>query len=459
MPSPTFDPRKHPRSSDGSGQWTEKNLSDPGQILAAPAGDNPTLVEMLDRYGLTVGDVPGLAEAWQERFGVLAEPEPPTVERLTNQLMGSPEWGRHRGGPWLEVLDDTREDGTRSYTTEEPPGPDEPLVLRVHTRNGGGNRECWHDEDAVTDEHGLVDGCVGCTNEKLQQHPWYLTDRDDRFDCTYADFLFQVPDEHREAFVAAADTAAFARRWDSAHAALEAIRAGKAAPWNILATAEQITAHRDHVRELTRQLIAPWRREQVEAEIGQTDEFAGLLAGAPEPNDRQNPRIQIQDDSKASGARFIFRSDVVKAGVQAREARERAGRFARLRTEIESGGLSDELRDYLVGDRPPTTYQATEGSGRRARTVTRTYTPVSDFRQNEQKAVDDNRRYGATYREVEQLIVGHQAALRDRVARADAAQAQLDTVMREGEWALGWPGASADVPARPATADDVEDLL
>jgi len=69
----------------------------------------------------------------------------------------------------------------------------------VHTRNGGGNREEYQ---SVIDE--------------LADHPCYVSDNDDDFDCTYADIIFRVPDG-AEAFVKsvadATDTTPPAERW------------------------------------------------------------------------------------------------------------------------------------------------------------------------------------------------------------------------------------------------------
>ena len=64
----------------------------------------------------------------------------------------------------------------------------------VHTRNGGGNRECWeqNEEDCR---------CPGCIIEvHLPKHPNYLYDEDDDFDCTYANIYFSVPEEHQDNF-------------------------------------------------------------------------------------------------------------------------------------------------------------------------------------------------------------------------------------------------------------------
>jgi hypothetical protein len=67
----------------------------------------------------------------------------------------------------------------------------------IYTRNGGGNREHWIDDD----EPGLNCRCTGCTiTYHLPQHPNYLRDRDDEFDSTYATVYFSIPDELKELF-------------------------------------------------------------------------------------------------------------------------------------------------------------------------------------------------------------------------------------------------------------------
>lgn len=49
----------------------------------------------------------------------------------------------------------------------------------IHTRTGGGNREDY--------EEG---------NGAMQAHPCYISDEDDDFDCTYANFHFSFPEEY-----------------------------------------------------------------------------------------------------------------------------------------------------------------------------------------------------------------------------------------------------------------------
>lgn len=100
------------------------------------------------------------------------------------------------------------------------------LVIRVHTRNGGGNRECWCSDEPCT---------CGCprANESMEAHPWYVRDEDDDFDSTYADFWFRpelaaLDPEVARALVAMAQAPVdMAERWN---AAIEAIGGGEPVP-------------------------------------------------------------------------------------------------------------------------------------------------------------------------------------------------------------------------------------
>jgi hypothetical protein len=56
---------------------------------------------------------------------------------------------------------------------------DEHIV--VHTRNGGGNRDCYE-----------------YVFEAAEQHPLYSHDEDDDFDCTYANIYFRHPAGYEE---------------------------------------------------------------------------------------------------------------------------------------------------------------------------------------------------------------------------------------------------------------------
>lgn len=68
----------------------------------------------------------------------------------------------------------------------EPDKDGEPVVC-VYTRNGGGNRTCEHLE-VTPKAH-----CPACAMVKVVNHPLYLRDEDDGFDCTYARIWFKPP--------------------------------------------------------------------------------------------------------------------------------------------------------------------------------------------------------------------------------------------------------------------------
>lgn len=93
-------------------------------------------------------------------------------------------------------------------------------VVAVYTRNGGGNRECWCDEDDI-DFHDQP--CTGLiATQVLPAHPLYLRDADDGFDNTYATFYFRPPAEHVEALrEIAQDPVNMSEKWAAALDALK----------------------------------------------------------------------------------------------------------------------------------------------------------------------------------------------------------------------------------------------
>ena len=51
----------------------------------------------------------------------------------------------------------------------------------IHTRTGGGNRDDYEKE-----------------NNALAKNKYYLSDEDDSFDCTYANFWYKIPEKLTE---------------------------------------------------------------------------------------------------------------------------------------------------------------------------------------------------------------------------------------------------------------------
>jgi hypothetical protein len=141
--------------------------------------------------------------------------------------------------------------------------------IAVYTRNGGGNRGCWHRHDLdcgnsrckhhveqrevdefrevkksgfttyertgkrVIEDRYICEvpnspecACPGCIiTHRLPKHPNYLYDCDDDYDCTYATVYFSFPEQHRE-FLRSLESGPFepTQRWLSA---LEDVKQGK----------------------------------------------------------------------------------------------------------------------------------------------------------------------------------------------------------------------------------------
>lgn len=124
--------------------------------------------------------------------------------------------GQHdRGAILLTILDHPNVGRYRDAWVEQ--GPDGEPVIAIYTRNGGGNRGCYCDDDHP---EGPCTGLIA--TEVLPAHPLYLRDADDSFDSTYATFYFRVPDEYREALAeVACEPVDTGERWRALIAALE----------------------------------------------------------------------------------------------------------------------------------------------------------------------------------------------------------------------------------------------
>lgn len=186
-----------------------------------------------EHYGIGLNDIPAdhngntVASRWNELTAALEGERRLTPEETVEKYLDL-DFGRHRG-TWLAFKDDDEyiEDWDDARYPIEDWG-DREVVAVIHTRMGGGNRECWCDEDDIAkDGH----HCYTDTIEKMQEHPDFIADQDNSFDHTYANFAFRVPRELVEDAVRNQQTA-FAQR--NAKNTLDRIRKGTGEPWLIL---------------------------------------------------------------------------------------------------------------------------------------------------------------------------------------------------------------------------------
>lgn len=212
---------------DSGGRFSEKSGLTAEVTLEAPV--DPELVNALDAYGITVNDVPldhegkSIVERWNEKFSVLAEERHTTVEEhLTREL--DVDFGRLRGGPylaWPEIGTPMEDwETVRSGDSWEGRTP----VAVVHTRNGGGNRECYCDDD----DH--APGCVARAVEIMEEHPAHLMNEDNSWDTTYANFAFKV---ERESAHKLFKKSKLSQAQETARNNHKAISEGRLVPWSV----------------------------------------------------------------------------------------------------------------------------------------------------------------------------------------------------------------------------------
>ena len=417
-----------------NGEFGEQPHTDPGDLQLAGG----TLADALDRYGVTAADLPGIEEAWATAFAALDGERPPTVKDLADDVLGHPNFGRHRGGPWLVRYDPNHPDGSSTYD-DGPVRDDEMLALQVHTRNGGGNRECYCGRDRHDDD------CLAPVIDALQSHPLHLHDEDDDFDPTYADFWFRIPDEHRQAFLEVHRNRRAATAYANSEALREDMLAGEVPPWRLLADQKRLAAIGEQLQRAKNRRMDPLIRERHERYVAEADTANGWLTGSDEPG-TFNAITVMRDLSRPSSTFTYRRDDVVEVGRKFRTTAAEVDRFKQLRAEAELA--SPRLREWMLGDREPATYQVQESSGRRARIVTKTYTPLSPFRDAERKAHREHEQAQTGYRQVELAIDGHRRVAQSRIDDADLAELDVQRLTHD-LWTAGWPGDPTSCPEQP----------
>src|SRR5699024_12456758 len=105
-------------------------------------------------------------------------------------VIGDPDPGRLRRPPVVKRAAEARDpagfDPRDSGLNSGDP------VAEIYTRNGAGNRECYHEGDSDYEA-----GCTGCIMDGLPEHPQYVADFDDSFDSTYATIILSVQEDQK----------------------------------------------------------------------------------------------------------------------------------------------------------------------------------------------------------------------------------------------------------------------
>lgn len=415
---------------------------------SGPAHDHRAdRAEILAEYGLTESDVPGLAEAWDERFAVLDQPEPETRYTLASDIIGDQDPGRLRGAPVVKLAAEARDpDGfdPRDFglNSGDP-------VVEIYTRNGAGNRECYHDGDYEA-------GCTGCIMDELPEHPQYVTDFDDSFDSTYATIILSVPEDQKAHALSVMDdreAEELEKAQDRAKGEIKRYRRRELPPWRLLADEDAIESSDREIRELSRKSLGSWQVERLEKEA---ETQRAVVTALDEGTDIPPFKGHIKVPSRYLEGRTLDRShrDLSETLGKVRSAERNHEKHQRLWQKAQE--VEDpELRAWLVDDQPTRTLRMTKGKGRSKRIVSEEYTPKSELRKDVESAErgyrnsqDDRAELEsirASLAETEQKLAGHRAAEQE-IAAAEQAN-----------WALGWSG-KGEAPAKPRREDGPWDL-
>lgn len=404
--TPTTRQRRVPKGVPVGGQFTAVEHGEAlGLSLSADADSFPEL----HPYGNIPAPLPGqtmedgspaaatFEESYRVHFAPLdeheavqgpytAEPSLSEAEILDLAGIGDVNLGRHRG-TYLE----------RDEDTGEP-------VIVVHTRNGGGNRECWQDD---------CDGqCTGCIQtDTIPALPTYLRDQDDDGDCTYANNYFRPAD---------ADAGAEALKQQEYHQKLsrlayyrKAIIDGTQPPWIILSPVRN-SADRDRLRSELQKLTEQARYRSRDRRHADTVQEA-LRARGPLP---QSGMARVPAEYYSYGTALKYLPQEEEAAAAARQS-------------------ADILAVELAAPLPPAV---------KALAIAERTKLVQEADRLQAKAAETERRLKSA---AEGLKKWADILHRD-ADEADAKVAAAEAKLKDFDWSESFPGNTEECPPRPA---------
>jgi hypothetical protein len=310
--------------------------------------------------------------------------------------------------------------------------------IAIHSRQGGGNRECYCYD---VEEDGHESGCSAASNDELEDHPQFVTYRDNDFDSTYTTHYFKAGStkEDREKHEAQQKLVG---RFNNAKAHKQAIESGEVPPWSILTNeTEPIGVYRSAKKAAANRTTALDRDKAAATSIK-----AGIEAIKNADELTEAEVATLSQHAADFSNRYLFRSlasdlktlRTKKAEVAATES---------MTTEAEA--LPDgDLKDYLLGDRGTGTYNTTVKQGRRNVTVAKTYQKGTRLgKELEERKRDLGYAENAVKRPLEKL----EEKYKTLSTQITTQQAQLDELetQRVKAWRVGWPGTVRDMPAIP----------
>lgn len=362
------------------------------EVSLGVADESPELDAALAHWDLTTADLPGIEDAWRERFSALDEPPAESVGRAAASVLrlgdSLSDWSRvsiERTQPLTVVVEDA--------TTEDDNEDADGVTLRF----------------VVTDEDDVQRLLAAAGNEsRMRERAALASYRQDLVEGKRP--VWEVLADPYEVAVAQGEAARLAREAANLRFAAESAADFEA----------QYAALQNNIAEGTIPAAERWALSR-----------AVLV--------RRDPALPWSE-----GGEITHLSALETAIALAKTTREHERVRGALK-DAEALPPDSPLRQFLLAERPEQSYQTTEGKGRSKKTVVHTYRPVSDL-VKEDKSAQEN--YSRALRRSENV----QARLdKARAAHAEAAQlhADLETAAaaaREQLWSMGWPGDIADLP-------------
>lgn len=401
-----------------------QSLTKPSKILQ----DLPPLAKNLP----SLSDGRSFAQAWADRFHDLADFKKKHGDKSPRTMIPEPD------SLLDEVVVPIRDRGQGLMTKDQyiadggnnPEGVTGDFVVSVSTRQGGGNRECWCDDYENHDS-----GCLEKNNEELVAHPNYLSDEDDDFDSTYANFYYSagITQEKVDEYQAKVSNM---RRLAVDDLAFEGAKNGEMTPWAALSG---VFAEGQKYKGLKQRLVIH-EKDAKTAEESNAKIEAGMK--------KINAGKITEAEAAEMGVSVYRRASLVRESQALVIAQKKLDAVLAIQKSAEDLPEDHPLRQWAIGAREERSYQGTEKRGRRNVTVTKRYTPkprLMDDVESEQRGVDNAK----SSIKSSLTDVAKKKETNDRVIKnyTDAKAAISDS--RQGAWEEGWYGDPRELPEIP----------
>lgn len=427
--------KRQPKGIPVGGQFAESARGEAAIELTPEVTEKPVAdirasrEKALGLYGLTDADVPGLAEAWDEHFASLDRPTARTPEVIA----------------WEAVSDSIRDFPDSSVSIEPAKyfahGHDDvgtfDLVAVAEIDGHCQLNECYCEDE----ENGDDDRCVATAWDRSSGSLGVESGYDG------ARIAFRLtPEQIQEASAAADDSSLRELQIEQRNRLSEMLRieGGNQAPWSVIADP-------DEVKQLQQDRLAASHRVPHDYEIKNLEQELQRISPVFEAYDK-GEKIPAFPGFISVPSQYGNNDTTTAHSGLSRDVQERREAVERHRVASaamrEAQALPDgELKDWLLADRPERSYQATEGTGRNKRTVTRRYTPPAPLVEEAGSAAKAEARTQHVDRVMDALR-DRAKDHRDRMASVDALKAERDAA-GYAVWSAGWTGKGPAPRSKP----------